>query len=193
MRNRIRIISMALLCCALGACSSASEPAGTAAAPGDMPEGVAPPPGQPPAEAFAACDGKGAGDACEVPLGEGKLTGECAALPGDAGGEKLSCRVQGPPPGRPPGGDAMMPPPGGPGGGRPPEEALAACDGKKTGDACSMKIGDRATEGTCSAPPEGAEGGRLSCRPVAPEGSDGKPPIGDRPAPAAAPKGAPAQ
>jgi hypothetical protein len=43
----------------------------------------------------------------------------------------------------------------------PPPEALAACDGKESGDACSVALPDRTLNGTCLAPP----GKRLACIP----------------------------
>ena len=55
----------------------------------------------PPPEAYAACEGKGEGDACEGEFHEGKEPGTCARHPND--GDKLSCHPNRPPPGPPPG------------------------------------------------------------------------------------------
>lgn len=55
----------------------------------------------PPPEAYAACEGKGEGDSCEVEFRDGKEPGTCARHPND--GDKLSCRPNRPPPGPPPG------------------------------------------------------------------------------------------
>jgi hypothetical protein len=55
--------------------------------------------------------------------------------------------------------------PGGPAGG-PPAEAYTACTGKKSGDACDVKMGDKTESGTCAAAPDGASDARLSCRPA---------------------------
>lgn len=51
---------------------------------------------------------------------------------------------------------------------QPPAEALAACEGKKSGDACTAKMGDREQSGTCEAPPQAGTDTRLSCRPERP-------------------------
>jgi hypothetical protein len=34
----------------------------------------------------------------------------------------------------------------------PPPEALAACEDKSEGDACTVQLGDRTIDGTCEAP-----------------------------------------
>jgi hypothetical protein len=48
------------------------------------------------------------------------------------------------------------PPPG------PPAEAFSACEGKASGDACTVQLRDRAVSGTCDTPPGES---RLACRP----------------------------
>jgi hypothetical protein len=88
----------------------------------------------PPPQAFEACKGKKADDACEVTFGERKATGKCAAMPEG----KLACRVA------------------------PPPEMLKACEGKKEGDACSATMPDRKVEGTCQKGRMG--GDKLVCR-----------------------------
>jgi hypothetical protein len=57
----------------------------------------------------------------------------------------------------------------GPGPRQVPSEAYTACDGKKAGDACTVKHGDQTLNGQCSSPPEGAADTRLNCRPERPE------------------------
>ncbi len=57
-------------------------------------------PPQPPQEAFAACDGRGAGDACTVNLRGHAIEGTCTAFPQT---QMLACRpnhMPGPPPQR---------------------------------------------------------------------------------------------
>lgn len=67
----------------------------------------------------------------------------------------------------------------GPHRGAPPPEAFDACNGKSAGDACTVKHGDRESNGSCTSPPPGSEDSRLSCRPAAPpDGSGGPPPGG---------------
>ena len=88
----------------------------------------------PPPQAFDACKGKKADDACEVTFGERKATGKCATMPEG----KLACRVA------------------------PPPEMLKACEGKKEGDACSAAMPDRKVEGTCQKGRMGGE--KLVCR-----------------------------
>jgi hypothetical protein len=73
-----------------------------------------------------------------------------------------------PPPAEPPGeGSAALQ--HGPGQHEPPKEAYTACEGKNSGDACSVKMGDREHTGKCAAPPQDASDTRLSCRPERPE------------------------
>lgn len=55
----------------------------------------------------------------------------------------------------------------GPFGGQPPAEAFTACDGKKSGDSCSIKMGDRETNGSCVAASNSTDN-KLSCRPDRP-------------------------
>lgn len=87
--------------------------------------------------------------------------------------------------------------PGGPGGpGRkPPQEAIAACDGRASGDACSFKLGDGEIQGLCDAPPNDSA---LSCRPNGPppgghggHGGPGGPPPGGPGGPGGPPPGGP--
>jgi hypothetical protein len=97
---------------------------------------------EPPAEAIAACDGRAAGDACSVTIGDRTIDGTCRS--GRDGKGPLACR-----PARPH---------------APPPEAIAACEGRAAGDACSVSIGDRTIDGTCRARPDGA--GPLACMPA---------------------------
>lgn len=60
----------------------------------------------------------------------------------------------------------------------PPAEAFDACNGKKEGDSCTVKHGDREMAGKCGSPPKGATDQRLMCRLQRPEGP---PPSGERP------------
>ena len=46
--------------------------------------------------------------------------------------------------------------------GHPPPEALAACEGRSAGDACSFERDDEEVEGTCFTP---ADDKPLACRP----------------------------
>ncbi len=55
------------------------------------------PPGPPPVEVFAACDGKAAGDACVVTLADGAVDGTCRPPPG-ATETRLGCAPSRPPP-----------------------------------------------------------------------------------------------
>jgi hypothetical protein len=57
------------------------------------------------------------------------------------------------------------PPPGPPPG--PPPEAFTACDGKASGDACSVTCHDHTMDGTCATPPNET---KLACRPNHPPG-----------------------
>jgi hypothetical protein len=90
------------------------------------------------------------------------VLGACAtrnadAGPAAAGPQAAERRADAPPPpdqGRPAQG--------------PPPEAYAACDGKKQGDSCRVKLGDREMDGTCENPPPGASESRLACRPAGP-------------------------
>jgi hypothetical protein len=97
------------------------------------------PPHTPPPEAFKACEGKGAGDACSLRLHDMDIDGTCGALPGQSA---LVCRPSHPP--------------------SPPPEAFSACEGKPAGSACSVKIHGTDVSGTCGS----LEGDtRLLCRP----------------------------
>lgn len=48
---------------------------------------------------------------------------------------------------------------------QPPPQAFAACDGKSSGAACSVKFGERSIEGTCTSHPSEQ---RLFCMPSGP-------------------------
>lgn len=112
-------------------------------APGVLAHG--PGPGHaPPPEAYAACEGAAAGDACSVALGEHTVTGRCR--PDRA--ETLYCHPDRPPPRR------------------PPPEAFAACAERDEGDACTVQSprGDT-IDGTCVRR-EASEA--LHCRPDRP-------------------------
>ena len=76
-------------------------------------------PHAPPPEAFTACEGKAAKDACSVQLGDKSVEGTCEAAPEGAEDTRLSCRSAG---GPPPGGH----PPGPPHDGGPKGDAPAA-------------------------------------------------------------------
>src|SRR4051812_22716742 len=65
----------------------------------------------PPPEAFTACEGKGAGDACTVTHDDQSIAGTGASPPADARDPRLACRPDHMPEGGPPPGG------GGPGGG----------------------------------------------------------------------------
>jgi hypothetical protein len=101
---------------------------------------VADPPRAPPAQAFAACTLKQAGEKCSVQLGDRELAGTCASGPE----QKLFCRPDHPP--------ACGPPP----------EAIAACSSKSVGEACSTQFPDGSPRsGVCRAEPE-----KIACAPV---------------------------
>jgi hypothetical protein len=168
MRKRVCGAAMALAICALAACSSTS---GQIDRRGPVWSHVA---------ALAACDGKIPGDMCKMTVGNGSMEGVCEVPEGDADKAMLACRLAAPPQGRPPEGTMAPSPQEGAPGGMPPEEVFTACDGKKAGDACSVKMGDRALDGTCAVPPESAQDSRLSCRPSS---QPGPPPGGGQPAP----------
>lgn len=59
----------------------------------------------PPPEAFTACEGKAAGDACTVTHGSDSISGTCASPPPDAPDTRLACRPDHMPEGGPPGHD----------------------------------------------------------------------------------------
>jgi hypothetical protein len=95
---------------------------------------------RPPPEAYSACSGKSASDACSVALRDRTLSGTCLA-----DGSELFCQPERPPHG-------------------PPPEAFQACAGKAADDACAVAIADRQLDGTCQATPDA----QLFCRPAAP-------------------------
>jgi hypothetical protein len=168
MRRRVRCAALVLAICALPACSSTSgqiERRGAAWSP---------------AAALAACDDKIPGDVCKMTVGDGTMEGVCEVPPDDIDKATLSCRPTAPPQGRPPEGATASPAPEGAPSGKPPEEVFTACDGKKSGDACSAQMGDRTMDGTCAALPESAKDNRLSCRPSA---QTSPPTGGEQPAP----------
>lgn len=88
---------------------SGAEDARTFCLPKDMPPRGGPGDGAgldgrphhaPPAEAFAACDGKAGGATCSVKLGDRSIDGTCRTPPPDSGETRLACvPAQGP--GRP--------------------------------------------------------------------------------------------
>ena len=106
-------------------------------------------PRKPPAEAFAACEGKSKGDECAFKHRDHEISGVCEAPPE---GDALACRPNHPP-GRRPG-----PPPG----------SAEACDGKAEGADCAVDMPDHTMEGVCRLDPHGGE--ELFCLP------DGPPP-----------------
>lgn len=59
----------------------------------------------PPPEAFTACEGKAAGDACTVTHDDQTLTGTCVAPPADAPDARIACRPDNMPEGGRPHGD----------------------------------------------------------------------------------------
>jgi len=104
-----------------------------------------PPPHKPPPAAFEACAKLAAGATCSVTMHDHTITGVCATAPDVTG---LFCR-----PDHPPG------PPG------PPPEAVEACSGRNTGDACTVTHGDHSFAGSCD---RGPGDGPLACRPSQP-------------------------
>jgi len=76
----------------------------------------------------------------------------------------LGCSKKPTPDGAPAEGSAAVEP--GKGHRQPSAELSAACDGKKSGDECSAKLGDRELKGQCTARPENAQSGQLFCRPT---------------------------
>jgi len=106
---------------------STLTPALAVAAPGGGPP-------TPPAEAYTACAGSAASDACAVQLPDRTVAGICTADAQDA----LFCR-----PARPP---HRAPPP----------EAYAACHERTQAAACTVKLGGGETvDGQCVADPGG--------------------------------------
>lgn len=99
------------------------------------------PPGPPP-EAFTACDGKAAGDACSVSLHGTEVAGTCSTPPGN---QALACRPNRPPP--------------------PPPQAFSACDNKSVGADCSLQIHGADASGVCRVFPGDT---RLACAPNGP-------------------------
>ena len=99
-----------------------------------------PPPREPPAEAFAACKDKQAGDTCQVVMHETTIVGQCAAIPDG----RLACRPDQPPPHR-----------------EPPPEAFTACKDKQADSVCSVKLPDQTITGRCVS----AHDSRLFCLP----------------------------
>lgn len=99
----------------------------------------------PPPEAFEACEGKSANDACSVTTKRGELEGTCKA-PKD---KKPVCV----PKDRPQKGDHKKGDEGEKSERRgPPPEAFEACEGKAAGDVCSVTTKRGELEGTCKAP-----------------------------------------
>jgi hypothetical protein len=49
-------------------------------------------PGGPPPEAISACQGKSAGESCQVKMGDSQMDGICAAGPAGASENQISCR-----------------------------------------------------------------------------------------------------
>ena len=97
----------------------------------------------PPPEAFSACEGKSTGDACTVSTPRGELSGTCQM----------------------PGGNALACAPEGHNGGQerrgPPPEAFSACEGKSTGDTCTVSTPRGELNGACQMP----GGNALACAP----------------------------
>ena len=81
----------------------------------------------PPPAAFDACQGKQAGDACEVSFGERKVAGKCAAFSDG----RLACHPA------------------------PPPEFAKACEGKNEGDVCTVQLQDHELKGQCRKDPAG--------------------------------------
>lgn len=94
----------------------------------------------PPPEAFTACEGKAAGDACTVTHGNDSISGTCASPPPDASDTRLACRPDHMPEGGPP-----------PGGGGPPGHDHAGGDDGAHGDCQggkpAVKTADHGSEG----------------------------------------------
>jgi hypothetical protein len=101
-------------------------------------------PHTPPAEAYAACQSKNAGDTCGVKIHNREIMGTCASHPSDG---RLFCLPDRPPPS--------------------PAEAFSACDGKSVSDACTVQIQGRSINGTCMRAPDS----RLFCVPPRPAGA----------------------
>jgi len=76
----------------------------------------------------------------------------------------LGCSKEAPSNGAAAEGSAALEP--GKGHGRASAELAAACDGKKNGDECSAKMGDREIKGQCTTRPENTQSGQLFCRPT---------------------------
>jgi hypothetical protein len=100
----------------------------------------------PPAESFAACEDKAAGDACSFESPRGELEGICATGRSDT----LHCRPN----------DRKD---CGKGHGRkgPPPESFSACEAKAEGDACTVETPRGELEGVCTT----GRIEKLHCRP----------------------------
>jgi len=122
--NRTKSLALGLFVTLTGALSMSAQADG----PPPLPE-----------EAFAACQGKSAGDACTTKMRDHTEDGTCVT---ERSGTRVFCM-----PKRPPG---------------PPPEAVAACEGKHADDACSVTFGDHTMNGACAAGPDG----RLACAPA---------------------------
>ena len=103
-------------------------------------------PHQPPREAFEACNGLSAGEACSVTFDGRTLEGTCRTRPDGNG--PLVCAPKG----------FLR--------GGPPPEALAACTNLAAGASCSVTLHGHTLEGTCRSGPDGT--GPLACFPNAP-------------------------
>jgi len=173
------VLVLAFLAIFVGAqaCSSQSQTGGRQNSQGPPPKGQGGQgseggPRRPPPEALAACQGKSSGAACSF-VGRQKetLTGTCfAPRTGESGSSddkaspSLACRPAHD------GQDAQG------SGGRPapPPEALAACQDKSSGAACSFVGRQKETlTGTCFAPRTDESGS---------SGDKGSPPLACRPA-----------
>ncbi|HEY8072542.1 MAG TPA: hypothetical protein VIF62_00485 [Labilithrix sp.] len=107
-----------------------------------------------PKEAFDACTSKASGDACSLSFRSRTINGSCANAPEGAPQQGLVCKPEGDR-------SAMH------------QAALAACDGKASGDACTVTHENGTASGSCMAPRHGNAEGKLICAPVRRGGKDG--------------------
>lgn len=114
-----------------------------------------------------ACSGKSAGDTCTITFGNQSVDGTCTDRNGN-----ITCRPKDM--GAGPGGN--MQGPGTPGG--MDEGSVQACSGKTAGATCTITMGDRTMDGTCT-----DRSGTISCVPgnMGPQGNGRDAPAEDLP------------
>lgn len=105
------------------------------------------PPGGPPKEALAACEGLAAGAECKVELEARSIAGQCRKGPEDKGALACAPNDRPPPPAHHP----------------PPKEIFEACQSLTDGASCTISFQARTIAGECRKGPGGQA--QLACAP----------------------------